>query len=144
MKEYHSISPKEREKIMEEIKKILAKKKEVVFAVAFGSFLFAPAFRDIDIGIYFEKIKKEDVFDREIDIAGEIAKTCNLPIDVIEIKILNFAPDSFMANVFSQGKFIFIRDEKLLADLIEKFSLKAIANEYISYQSLKELVPARS
>lgn len=144
MKEYYSINPKKREKIAEEIKKILSEKKEVVFAVAFGSFLFAPAFRDIDIGIYFENIEKEDVFEREVDIAGEIAKICNLPIDVIEIKILNFAPDSFMANVFSQGKFIFIRDGKMLADLIEKISLTAIANEYISYQSLKELVPARS
>lgn len=142
MKEYYSMSSGEKDKIAEKIKEVLAGKRQVVFAVVYGSFLFPLSFRDIDIGIYLKSIKKEDVLSYEAEIAGKIAEACNLPIDIIETTILNFAPVSFLANIFSTGKIIFSRDQKILTDLIEKSSLEAIANEYIAVQSLKELIPA--
>lgn len=144
MKEYHSMSSEEKDKIADKIKEILAEKGEVVFAVAYGSFLSSPSFRDIDIGIYLKSVKKEDILSYEAEIAGKIAEACNLPIDIIEITILNFAPVSFLANIFSTGRIVFSRDQKILTDLIEKSSLEAIANECIAAQSLKELIPAQN
>lgn len=142
MKEYYSISSSEKDKIAKKIEEVLAEKGEVVFAVIYGSFLFSPSFRDIDIGIYLKSIKREGVLNYEAEIAGKIAEACNLPIDIIEATILNFAPVSFLADIFSTGKIIFSRDQKILTDLIEKSSLEAIANEYTAAQSLEELIPA--
>jgi hypothetical protein len=38
MKEYYSMSLKEKDKVIEKIKEVLAEKEEVVFAVVYGSF----------------------------------------------------------------------------------------------------------
>lgn len=141
--EKHSLNSfRERKVLMEKIKRIFTKKEEVVFVIVFGSFLTAPSFRDIDLGIYVRQPKKNKASHYETEIAYEISKVCKLPVDIIDIKLLNFAPSSFLANIFSQGKIIFFRNKKILSDLIEKSSLEAIANEYISIQSLKELIPA--
>lgn len=140
-KEYLSMNQSDRQKIAEKIKKILFREKEIVFAYVFGSFLSSPTFRDIDVGIYVGEIAKKNVFDKETEMARKISEACGLPIDFIDVKILNFTPSHFLNNVFKNGMFLFSKNEKLLSDTIEKTSLDAIANEYFSYQSLKELVP---
>ena len=140
-KEYLSMEQTDRQKIAEKIKNILFPKKEIIFAYVFGSFLDSPSFRDIDIGIYFNKILKEEVFNEEIKMAEKISKKCGLSIDTIDAKILNFAPFHFLNNVFKNGTVLFSRNEKLLSDMIEDTSLNVVANEYFAYQSLKELVP---
>ncbi len=127
--------------IIEQIKKTLLKDEGVVFAFIFGSFLDTPSFRDIDIGIYVKDKKKEKFFDKEVELDKKIADACNLPFDIFEIKILNFAPNIFLNNIFSRGELLFGRDDKLLSGLIESSSLEAVANEYVAYQSLKELIP---
>lgn len=140
-KEYLSMSQNDRQKIAEKIKKILFSEKEVIFAYVFGSFLDSPSFRDIDVGIYVENIAKENVFDKELEMAKKISEACGLPVDYIDAKILNFAPSHFLNNIFKNGTVLFSKNEKLLSDMIEETSLDAIANEYFSYQSLKELIP---
>lgn len=127
---------------MNDIKKHLSKRADIVFAYVFGSFLDAPSFRDIDIGVYVKDVKKEQVFDVELALSKIISDTINMPIDIIEVKVLNFTPSSFLNNIFSHGELIFSNNDKLLSDLIENTSLTSIENEYISNQSLKELVPA--
>ena len=140
-KEYLSMSQNDRQEIRDKIKKILSADERIVFAYVFGSFLNSPNFRDIDVGIYLGNIAKESVFDKEIEMAKKISEACGLPIDVIDAKILNFAPSHFLNNVFKNGVVLFSKNEKLLSDLIEETSLNTVANEYFSYQSLKELVP---
>jgi len=141
MKEYFSMEQNKRQGVAQRIKKILSQRKEVVFAFIFGSFLDSPSFKDIDIGIYVKKIKKNEVFDYELELAEQIAEKCDLPFDIFEVKVLNFAPHSFLNNVFSHGRLLFTKDQEFLSNLIENTSLDALANEYIAYQSLKELVP---
>ncbi|MBI4837095.1 MAG: nucleotidyltransferase domain-containing protein [Candidatus Portnoybacteria bacterium] len=141
MKEYLSFAPDKKLEIIEQIKKTLLKDEGVVFAFIFGSFLDTPSFRDIDIGIYVKDKKKEKFFDKEVELDKKIADACNLPFDIFEIKILNFAPNIFLNNIFSRGELLFGRDDKLLSGLIESSSLEAVANEYVAYQSLKELIP---
>lgn len=140
-KEYLSMSQNDRQKIAEKIKKILFSEKEVVFAYVFGSFLDSPSFRDIDVGIYINNIAKENVFDKELEMAKKISEACGLSVDYIDVKILNFAPSHFLNNIFKNGTLIFYKNKKRLSDRIEETSLNAIANEYFAYQSLKELVP---
>lgn len=142
MNEYLSLGPEKRQEIAEKIKKVLLQEKNLVFVSVFGSFLDATSFRDIDIGIYTENIKESEIFDYELKLSKKIAEECGLPFDIFEIKVLNFAPNSFLNNVFNRGQLLFCRDYQLLSDMIENTSLDALANEYIAYQSLKELVPA--
>lgn len=142
MREYFSTEAKQREKIIKKIQQTLESKKGVVFAYIFGSFLDAPSFRDIDIGIYAEgPILDKKIFDYELNLSEEIAKKSSLSFGIIEVKILNSAPDYFLNNVFSKGRLLFSKNQKLLADLIENSSEKALLNEFISRQSLKELIP---
>jgi len=142
MDEYFSFNRNKRQGIKEGIKKALLREKSVIFAFVFGSFLNSPFFRDIDVAVYVNKIKKDKIFDYELNLAEKIAKECGLSFDIFEIKVLNFAPSSFLNNVFNRGELLFSKDNELLSDMIENTSLDALANEYIARQSLKELVPA--
>ena len=141
MQDYLSLPFKKREEIIAKIQKTLRKKEDIIFAYVFGSFLDSPSFKDIDIGIYLQNIEKDKVFEREMKIAEELAKDIYLSADIIEIKILNFAPLSFQNNIFRKGRLLFSKDKELLSDLIEESSLEMVTNSHITYQSLKELVP---
>jgi uncharacterized protein len=140
MTEYLSIKTEERIKITDKIKQILSKKRGLVFAYLFGSFIDAPSFRDIDIGLFFKKVKRGDVSRLELKLSQDIAKACNLPFDIIEIHILNFAPSSFLSNIFRNGNVIMTKDAEALSGMIENASLDAIANEDTCKQSIKELI----
>ncbi len=141
MKEYFSLDQKDRQHAIEIIEKTLSKRKDVVFAFLFESFLDSPSFRDIDIGVYVDAVAEKEVFDREVDVARLISKAIGKPLDIIEIKILNFAPKSFLNNIFSRGRLLFSKNGRLLASLVEDTSLEALANEHLARQSLKELIP---
>lgn len=139
--EYFSIKQNQKEKIKQEIKKTLKKERGIVFAYLYGSFLNAPSFRDIDIGVYLNQINRTGIDDYELNIAEKIAAKIDFSFEIIEVKILNFAPDSFLNNIFSKGELLFSNNQELLTNLIEKTSLTALANEHIANQSLKELIP---
>lgn len=141
MKEYFQIKQFKKELIIKKIKKVLLKRKEIVFGFIFGSFLDSPSFRDIDVGVYLQGVKKGKFFAYELELSQEIAAYSGLPFDFFEIKVLNFAPLPFLSNIFSQGRLLFTRDEKLLSEMMENVSLEMLANENISSQSLKELIP---
>lgn len=142
MKEYFSLSQNKRREITDKIKQILSEEKDIVFVFIFGSFLNAPSFRDIDIGVYINSIKKDEIFDYELKLSKKIADKCDFSFDIFDVKVLNFTPRAFLNNIFSRGNLLFSKDDQSLSNMIENTSLDAIANEYIAYQSLKELAPA--
>jgi len=141
MKEFYKIEADKKEKIISEISKVSADDRTVVFAYIYGSFLNGPSFRDIDIGIYLKEIEMDKVFNYELELSGRVAKAVALPFDIIDVKVLNFAPDSFLNNIFRNGKILFSNDYKFLTDMIERTSLDAILNEGIREQSLRDLIP---
>ena len=133
-----------RQKIIDKVKHSLLQEENVVFGYIFGSFLNAPTFRDIDIGVYIKNNFKnqKDVFNYELNLSKKIGNACGLSFDVFEVKILNSAPSLFLNSIFKNGRLLFSKNNKVLSNLIENSSLDAIANEHIAYQSLKELIPA--
>lgn len=142
MKEYLSFDNNKKKDIIQKTTSCLENKNNIVFAYIFGSFSDAPSFRDIDIGVYMTEIEKDNVFDQELQLTNEISLAADVPFDIVDVKILNFAPDHFLNSIFCSGIMLFCNDMQLLTEMIENTSLNALANEHISNQSLKELVPA--
>ncbi len=141
-KEFLSFSSKEKDEICSKIKKILEQEDEVLFAYIFGSFLYSSNPRDIDVAVYITppgSINKNDLIKLEAKIADKISKEIKISFDKIDTRILNFSPNYFFSNVFSQGKLLFTGDKNLLSEMIEKTSLESLKNELISLQSLGEL-----
>lgn len=141
MKEYFSIKFDKKEKIVSEIRNLIYMDESVLFVYLFGSFLNNLTLRDIDIGVYLKNIKQDKVDHYEVELSRKISKVIEMPFDIIEVKILNFAPVSFLNSIFKNGKLLFSRNDELLSGLIEESSIHALFNEYIREQSLKELVP---
>ncbi len=140
MKEFLSMKDGEKEKLVRRIKETLSSYKEISFAYIFGSFNDSSTFRDIDIGIYLYNIKREGVFDFEFRVSEKLSEAIGIDIEYIDVRVLNFAPYPFLNSIFKDGKLLFARDMDFLTDLIEETSLDAIANEYISEESLRELM----
>jgi len=140
MNKFFNLNKKEKDKIIDKIKSILLIDDNIEFSYIFGSFIQDNFFRDIDIGIYLKNINENEVFDYEFKISNEVSLKCKIDIELIDVRVLNFAPFPFLVNVFKDGILLFTKDEKFLTDLIEKTSLYAVSNEHISYQSLKELL----
>ena len=140
MKEFLSMKKEDKEKLIRRIKDVLSSYKEISFAYIFGSFNDSSTFRDIDIGIYLYNIKREEVFDFEFRVSEKISEAIGVDIEYIDVRVLNFAPYPFLNSIFKDGKLLFARDMDFLTDLIEETSLDAIANEYISEESLRELM----
>lgn len=81
------------------IKELLLKDENIIFAYIYGSFVNEDLFRDIDIGIYLKDIKEEKVFDYEFEISYEISEKLNIDIEIIDVRVLNFAPFNFLNSV---------------------------------------------
>lgn len=107
------LSRKEKEKIKENLKDIILKKEEVVFAYLHGSFLES-SFNDIDLAFYVKN--REDVLDYEINVSVEIERQIKFPVDV---KVLNHAPLSFKYEV-TKGELLFSRDEETRTSFVER------------------------
>ena len=139
MKEYFYLKKKDKEEILAQIRSILQKRPEVVFAYCHGTFLLENKikFRDIDIALYLKGDFKREPFDYEQEIAELLEKKIKYPVDV---KVLNVTPFYFLNNVFRTGKLLFSRNDFLLAELIEDSNRQAMINYNFSLQSFKELV----
>lgn len=109
------LSRKEKGKIVKKISSILKKRKEIVFAYLFGSFLDEIPFKDIDIGIYLKKIDRRKALNYEMKLALEIEAKIKISID---IKILNFVPLYFQFHVL-QDELLFTRDEEIWTNFFD-------------------------
>ena len=139
MKEYFYLKKKDKEEILAQIRSILQKRPEVVFAYCHGTFLAENKikFRDIDIALYLKDDFKKETFNYEQEIVELLEKKIKYPV---EVKILNVTPFYFLNNVFRTGKLLFSRNDFLLAELIEDSNRQAMINYNFSLQSFKELV----
>jgi len=129
---------KERLSICRLAARLLAKRKEIIFAYAFGSFLEEATFRDVDIGVYLQKgtIPREKVFEYELSLGAELEREIHYPVD---IKVLNYAPVTLCHSVTS-GKVLFSRDDEVRYEWVEKTWDVYLDMQYFLRNSLRDLL----
>jgi len=103
-----------RENVIKKLREILGKKKEIVLAIVFGSFVEYEKARDIDIAIY--TIEKKDELESYIyadELAEELRKYLNKPIDII---VLNNVGEGILQRAL-KGIPIIVRNKRLYIGL---------------------------
>jgi len=93
-KEFYLLNEIEKEKIIEEIRRILQREGNIIFAYVYGSFLDNTSFRDIDIGIYIKEFDEKSINELELKLTVEISKKINLPFEIIDLRVLNHVKNS--------------------------------------------------
>lgn len=109
---YRLDSP-ERERIVAELTKALEARTDVVFAVMFGSFHRGEPFRDIDVGMWAGDAAERDL---DLELAVALSRLTGFPVDV---RRLNDAPVPYLFHAL-RGRILAVRDEELLANLMER------------------------
>ena len=85
----------------------------MAFAYAFGSFLAAEAFRDIDVGVW---MNDEGGRRADLELAVVLSRIAGVPVDV---RLAYEAPVSFLFHIF-RGRLLVATDEKRLVELLER------------------------
>ena len=114
--------------IIKEIKKVLLKKSEIIFAYIFGSFKESESFNDIDIAIYCTESVFKNPFAFTSDLKIELSQVTSFSPDLFDITLINYCIDSeradsllLLSEIFN-GTLIIDRNPELRTDLIEKIS----------------------
>lgn len=105
------LSPEARAQTVQQLERLLARRKEVRFACVHGSFLEAQRpINDIDIAVWVDPAPAapRTALDYEWELASWLERHIPHPIDV---KVLNFAPTGFRFAV-SGGVLLFARDRE--------------------------------
>lgn len=121
---------KNNNEIIEQIKTYFSSKSDICFAYLFGSFgtEYQNKFSDIDIAVYVNELKnKFEYRNLEFRIEAELSQILR---DIkIDVRILNDAPIINVGKILTEGKLIFVRDQKFYDDYYELSLLK-----YLDYQ----------
>ena len=117
---FYSLTPREREELLERLREELCNRDEVKLAVVFGSFLKDYPFRDIDVAVYVTG--SIDPLDYKLRLEEELERKIGYPVDIV---ILNEAPPWFVRKVLKEGRTLFTKQPLLL----ERLYLKAIDEE---------------
>jgi predicted nucleotidyltransferase len=117
--------------IIEKIKEILRKKKEILFAFLFGSSLKSENPNDIDIGVFVKEkdIDEESAFDYSLSLSSELSYELDRELDV---SIMNYASLGLLKNII-QGELLFAQNQQFVEDYIERKSF-----EYMEYYELSK------
>jgi uncharacterized protein len=103
----------DRERVAARIGTILGARTDVLLALIFGSFVDGEAFHDLDLAIWTAGTAGARL---DVDLAASLSREFGFPVDV---RRLNDAPVSFRFNAL-RGRAVVVRDERLLADLMER------------------------
>ena len=124
---YYRLSVEEKERIIGKLRRILMEDEEVVFAYIHGGFTRRELFRDIDVALWLKDENKAFHYMVKVPVKIQLKLGVSIPVD---IQVLNNSPLPFRYHVFTQGKLLYSRDEKLR---------QRIVNETIrQYLDLKE------
>ncbi len=110
----HRADSEQRREIEESLAGELAGVGDLAFAYTYGSYADMEPFHDIDVGVYLKDVQREET-QRALALSEQLSNRVGKPVDV---RILNFAPVSFLFHVL-RGKLIVCRDDDLLSDVIE-------------------------
>ncbi len=113
MSRLHRLELRGREEVIEQLAAVLADRDDLSFAMLFGSFLDADAFRDVDLAIWTTASAAAGL---DVDLAVRLSRELGLPVDVRRV---NDAPVPFLFHVL-RGRVVAVRDPELLAGLMER------------------------
>ena len=134
----HRLSFPEKQQVIKRLEKLTEGQKEVVFAYLYGSFIQDVPFEDIDIGIYVSGIGDDEASSFAVGFAGKLSKALGLEVDV---RILNFAPVSFVYHVIC-GQAFFDRDPEIRSRIIEDAIQRYLDIKPVLYRATKEAFAA--
>ena len=109
----HRLSASQRQVLLGQLAQSLAQHTEIVFAYVHGSFVRDDGFRDIDVALWTAPAASPRI---DLELAVVLSRLAGYPVDV---RVVNDAPVSFLFHVL-RGHLLLVRDERLLADLIER------------------------
>jgi predicted nucleotidyltransferase len=103
-----TISAVQRDRLIEQVIRLLEERSEIVLAVLHGSFLTDRPFRDIDLALYLDpaEIRREVLRDYELEQGVRWSAELGMPIDV---RVLNDAPLAFRYHAL-KGVVLLARD----------------------------------
>ena len=128
-----------KQQIEEAVKKLLLRKKEVMFAFLFGSFIdnteeTSLPFHDVDVGVFLSGLDKKESLYYALELSDELSLLVDVPVDV---RVLNFAPVTFLFHVV-RGKLIVDKDEEVRSDFMEHVVRHYLDMEPLFHRAVKE------
>lgn len=140
------LSQNDKALLIEELKAILQRHEEIVFALLYGS-LANPAisggYGDMDIAVYASPQASqtaEHVLASTIE--AEIYKSPSLRglnFPPPEVLVINHAPNHFVVKIFKEDYVLLKGNEEALTDFIEETSRISMENFYFRMESLREV-----
>lgn len=109
----HRLDDAELGRLADALRRELELCQDIAFAYLYGSILDPLGFRDVDVAVWTSAAWPRHA---DLDLAVRLASRAAVPVDV---RIVNDAPRSFLFHVL-RGRPLVVRDEHLLADLIER------------------------
>lgn len=98
--QYYKIGQKEKEVIIDKLKALLAKEKQVKIAWLFGSITRRDSIRDIDLAVHSEP---ELTFKEFLNLNAQIELELGLPVDMVEIARV---PEALKEKIYTSGLLI--------------------------------------
>lgn len=125
-----------KQEIVKIIKEELEKYDDIVFAYIFGSFVDSDRYNDIDVAIFLKNPEKDRLMEREFELERILEDKIHISFDV---RIINFAPISFVYNVLKNKILIIDRDTSLRADFESLIFRKYFDYKHLIKEYLKEI-----
>lgn len=106
------------EQLKASLKDYLSGRKEIIFALLYGSAVEDAPFHDLDVGLLVdrERIAGAADLDYSLAMAEALTRQAGFPTDV---RVINDAPLGFRYNV-SRGEPLMVNDEEALAEFRER------------------------
>lgn len=121
-----------KEEIIKKLKDLFLKRDEVVMAYLFGSVAEDKIhkFSDVDVAVYVKALTKENEFEYQLDLIGELNDV--LRSDDVDLVIMNFAFPTIIHYILRHGI--------LLKCIDEKFRRNYIIRSYKEYEDAQHLL----
>jgi hypothetical protein len=132
------LSP-EKQLLLDHISALLQSRDNILFGYVHGSFAREEKFADIDIGIFLKNPGSLDPLDIELELEAALQSFTRFPVD---LRILNFAPLSFVYNVIKESILVVDKDADLRADFEGKTFKKYFDFAPYRKRYLKEIANA--
>jgi len=98
---FYELDAREREKIVDELREELEKRREILLAVVYGSLLRGEPFRDVDVAVYVNI--EVDILDYKFRLERKLSERVGC---LVEVKVLNEAPPRLVLKILESGEIL--------------------------------------